>query len=114
MLAGFRVPEKRAAIVARGSKQSTVRTEVDRLDRSSVTRERAQFLLRGNVPDLDRVVAAGGSEQLVVATERDFSNTAAMSFERGDRLAGCGIPKLNLAHCFDLQIAHHVRVIRLF
>ncbi len=113
VLAGLGVPKKRAAIIARGSNQSIIRTEIDRLDTGSVARERSEFVASCNIPDLDRVVRTTCRQQFAVATETDFAHRAAVSFDRPDHPAGRDVPKLDLAHCFDLHIAQNVRVIRL-
>src|SRR5690242_16052670 len=72
MLAGLRVPQKRAPVFARGREQPAIRTEIERIDVRRVTAQRDQVALRRKIPNLDRVVSAAGREQLAVTTKRDL------------------------------------------
>src|SRR5215212_1955919 len=108
MLAGFGVPEKRAAIIAGGSKQTPIRTEIHRLDTGSMTSEGAQLILRCNVPNLDGVIGAARREHFAVMAESYFADAATVSFDVCDLPARSDVPELHLAHRFNLQVLHHV------
>src|SRR6185503_749352 len=108
MFAGFCVPKKLTAVLTRRGKQPSVRTEIHGFNIGSVTRQRSHFVARGNVPDLDSVVSSARSERLAVTTERHFAHTATMSPDRANLTTARNIPQPDLAHCFNLEIFHHV------
>ena len=102
------VPKKRAAVVARGCKQFSIRTEIHRLNVRRVANHSPQFALGGYLPNLDRIVRAGGCDHLRIATKDNVGDALTMSLDRSNLPARLRIPKHDLSDRLDLQVPEKI------
>lgn len=108
MLARICVPQKRAAVIAGGRQQFSIRTEIHRFDIRGVASQRAEFALSSHVPKLDRIIRAGRRDHLRITTEDHIGDAFAMSLDRSQLLAGLRIPKHDLSDRLDFQVLHEI------
>src|SRR6266480_4853357 len=108
MLSGICIPQESGAVIAGRCEESSIGTEIHRVDVRGMPSKRAQIAPRRYVPNFDRIVATARSEPPAVTTKSYLGNAFAMGLEFSDLLARRGVPKQNLTDRFDLHIFHEV------
>src|SRR2546423_666817 len=108
MLSGICIPQESGAVIAGRCEESSIGTEIYRVDVRGMPGKGAQIAPRRYVPNLDRIVTAARSQPPTITTKSYLGNAFAVGLEFSDLLACRGVPKQNLADTFDLHIFHEV------
>src|SRR5437660_12758404 len=102
------IPQKSGAVIAGRCEQSSIGTEIHRVDVGCMPGQCPQLTPRRYVPNLDCVITTARSQQSTVTTKSDLGHAFTVGLEFSDLLARRCIPEHNLSDRLDLHIFHEL------